>query len=54
MFFGIKKKKHDFKKLENERFKKNMETLFDIKLIKSRVELGTSISRGSTRLSSAA
>ena len=32
IFLG-KKKKHDFKHLENVRFKKNMQTLFDLKLI---------------------
>ena len=39
MFLGIKKKKHEFKQLENERFKRNMQRLFDFKLIKSRSEL---------------
>lgn len=39
MFFGIKKKQHEFKQLENDRFKRNMQKLFNLKLIKSRSEL---------------
>ena len=38
MFLG-KKKKYDFKQLENVRFKKNMQTLFDLKLIQSRSDV---------------